>query len=182
MALPIIYAPPDHQHTQYEPVVVVPFVEGMLRPETETALNVWGGCHGLWPLDRRDPYAYATLMAQLWNHGSDLIVIEQDMVPTPQQISSLIACPEQWCSHFYHVGAAVYTTGLGFCKFSAGLQSELPLAAMHASTHPRKGGGLMPWQGVNEAIERAICRRHIAQHVHDGNIVHLHYPEPEHAG
>ncbi len=174
--------PPYPMYHPGDPLVMVPYTMDKLRTETVEALRLWGGPYTLWPLQAADPYAYAKFLAGAWNLGSDLMVIEHDMLPAATDIRELLACGELWCSVRYHVGNDQYVTGLGFCKFSAKLQRDLPLAAQHAAVHPAKAAGLMPWQGLNEAIERAISRRGVLIHVHPGVIEHLHYPVGDHAG
>lgn len=160
------------------PRVTVPYVAGYLRHETSIAIDACGYNAQPYPIDGGDPYSYARWFAAMWNNGGDLVVIEHDMVPEPIHVRRLIECEAEWCSHYYHVGQSVYTTGLGFCKFSHNLQCRLPLIGQYAMTSPRTRGGLVPWQGLNESIDRALVRRGVTQHVHDGNIPHLHYPEP----
>lgn len=180
------HAPPDTgattQRQPAEPLVAVPYIAGMLRWETEEAVSSWGGRYALYPLERSDPYSYATLLESLWARGFDLVIVEHDIVPAPGMIKGLLDCEALWCSHYYHVGSAVYTTGLGLCKFSRTLQEQLPGAAQLAAAHPKTGGGRMDWTGLNESIERVLTRRAVVQHVHEGYPAHLHYPEPHHAG
>jgi hypothetical protein len=165
-----------------DPIVVVPYVKDMLRGETADAVAAWGGRWCMYPLDPADPYAYGQLLAGLWGRGGDLIIVEQDIVPAPGMIRDLLHCNGLWCSHWYHVGNGVYTTGLGLCKFSASLQQQLPEAGRYATVHPATGGGPVPWQGLDASIERVLSRRAVVQHIHEGKPTHLHYPESENAG
>lgn len=157
--------------------VVVPYVAGYLRAQTSDAVATCGVKVEMHPLEASDPYNYAKWLQSVWNTGGDLIVVEHDMVPTAADVRGLVRCEAEWCAHFYHVGMSRYVTGLGFCKFGHNLQRRLPLAAVHAASDPRTGRGLVPWQGLNEAIERTLVRRKVTQHVHEGYIPHLHYPE-----
>jgi hypothetical protein len=175
-------AVPEASAHFFPPRVLVPYVAGYLRQETQDAMATCGQRVEWYPIDAGDPFSYARWLQTMWNTGGDLIITEHDMVPTAVHVRRLLACEAEWCGHPYHVGEGRYATGLGFCKFSHNLMRRRPLAAQHAAQSPRTGGGLMPWQGLNESIERALTRAGEKMHVHEGAIPHLHYPEPQHAG
>ena len=161
----------------FPPRVAVPYTSGKLRAETADAVASFDVRVQLLKLSERDPYAYGNWLAANWNTGGDLIVVEHDMVPTWMQARRMLTCEADWCGHPYHVGEGRYTTGLGFCKFSHNLQRRRPLAGERAARSTSTRGGLVPWQGLNESIERVLTRWGERMHVHEGAIEHLHYPE-----
>lgn len=157
-------------------LVVVPYVTGVVRDATQDAISACGQRHVFVELDAGDPYAYGKLLAELWNHDTDLVMVEHDMVPTAAQIRGLLDCSGLWCSHPYHVGSGRYTQGLGLCKFSHVLQRNLPMAGYLAAMSARGEAYRMHWAGLNESIERALTRRKIIMHLHESAVEHLHYP------
>lgn len=68
----------------------------------------------------------------------DLIVVEQDIVPSVEQIRSLTLCPESWCCCEYTVRymgdknpAYNVQTGFGLTKFSLKAQELSPSSVWH---------------------------------------------------
>lgn len=157
-------------------MIAVPFVDGMLRPETLAALDAWGGPYTTWPLERANPQDYAGKFLAWWNTPGDLIVIEQDIVAPPGLITELAACEDVWCSVRYHVGDGRYTTGLGMAKFSGILKRAHPWAGHNIVADPRGSGRMVDWISLNEAVERHLTRLGVACHIHDTPVEHLHYP------
>lgn len=162
-----------------EPVVVLPNVIGMARADTLAA--VYGQPYPVInaDIDADEPTAYATLFHHLWGRGWTLIYVEQDMVPAPGDIQSLAECAHDWCAHPYHVGDGRMVYGLGFCKFSAHLQRELPLAAYNGACDPRRGYGYAQYTGLNENVTRHLERLGVRMHRHPEPVAHLHYPTPQ---
>lgn len=157
--------------------VVVPYVAGKLRPETEAAVRAWGGHYTLHALDETNPYAYALAFQGWWNVSADLVVIEEDIVPADGMIYEMVTCPHDWCVRPYHIGNHRYTTGLGMCKISAKLRGAFPSAGHLAARDPRGGKRMMHYLGLNESVERQLGRYGIPQHLHYPIVSHLHYPE-----
>jgi hypothetical protein len=160
--------------------LIVPFVPGMLKAETFAAIEQSGAPYFTFPLQWSDPYQYAELFRQLWDWPVDTVFIEQDMVPTTQQIKDLLYCNHDWCTIKYHQGGGMYTDGIGFAKFSAALKTAWPVAGSNISADPRGRERAVKWPSLNEQVENHLSRLGVVMHVHDGHVVHLHYPEPEH--
>lgn len=82
--------------------------------------------------DPSDPSLYPKDVASRWNKGSDLLIIEGDIVPTPKDIERMRDCRMPWCTNWYPLGTnrTPFQFGYGFVKFSAGLQAELPYEAV----------------------------------------------------
>lgn len=181
MIEPEYYTPPGASLIQIDTLIVVPFVPGMLREATMDAVRASGQAYLTAPLDPADPYDYAAKFRDWWGYGFDLIVIEQDIVPTLDQINALAAHPGDWVTVPYHVGEGRYTTGLGFCRISRALRRRHPHAGVNASLDPRDTRNLVHWISLNESVERHLYRLGERQSVCDGTVEHLHYPVPAHA-
>lgn len=176
--------PPPGRTPQAAPTaqVVVPYTLDGLRTETRDAVMAWGGDYVFHRLPDTDPYAYAHALIEWWRTPADLVVIEHDIVPTPGMIAGLLACPEPWCGHPYHVGDGRYTYGLGLCKIGRSILDRYPGLAEIALRDHRGRPGQVHWRSVNEAIERQLTRYGHRLHRHSPAAAHLHYPEagPDH--
>jgi hypothetical protein len=48
-----------------------------------------------------NPTDYSKFFIKQWKKGVSFIVVEHDVVVTPEQIESLITCPQPWCGYSY---------------------------------------------------------------------------------
>jgi hypothetical protein len=75
-----------------------------------------------------DPMSYARAIAERWNQGGALMIVEHDNEITADVIPSFEACPEPWCTYQYEIFAPPWTrmcdTGLGCTRFSAAFQRD----------------------------------------------------------
>lgn len=181
MIQPEYFVPDGVSLVQVDTLIVVPFVPGMLREATMEAVKESGQAWLTAPIDPQDAYAYAGYFRDWWEYDFDLIVIEQDIVPMPEQINALAAHPADWVTVPYHVGQGRYATGLGFCRISRALRRRHPHAGINASLDPRDTRNLVNWISLNESVERHLHRLGERQSVCDGTVEHLHYPVPAHA-
>lgn len=140
---PKLHIPPGITSDPVDVLILVPFVHGMLRDETMAAIDASDEAYLTAPLDPTDPYHYAATLREWWNLPMDIVIIEQDMVPTTAQITELIYHDHRWVAMPYHVGGGQYATGLGFCKISAVLRKDHPDAGVNASTDPRDARNLV---------------------------------------
>ncbi|HEX3513851.1 MAG TPA: hypothetical protein VHT26_07620 [Trebonia sp.] len=175
---PDYYIPPGESDTVVERMIIVPFVGGMLRDETMAAVHASGEAYLTVPINPDDPYEYAAQFRQWWNLPMDLVIVEQDIVPTLEQIDQLTAHPHDWTAMAYHVGDGRYATGLGFCKITAALRQRRPHGGVNASLDPANARELVHYTSLNENVERHLTRLGEHQTVLPGKVVHLHYPEP----
>lgn len=164
--------PPAPTLEQVTTHVVVPYVYGMLRDETASAVMGWGGSYTFEQFAHDDPYAYARAVIGWWDLGLDLVVIEHDIVPGPGMIEGLIDCTGVWCAHPYAIGSGRTVAGLGLTKISRHLTARHPAAAHEALTVGSGPGGLVEWRSVDTYLRRKLNRL--------GHAEHLHYPEPRH--
>jgi hypothetical protein len=163
------------------PTILVPYVDGMIRPETTEAVTRYNATQVFYPLDPAEDGAYGRVLDQFWDIGGDLLVIEQDMVPTHYQIASILACPEPWCTTPYHYGDGRYIASLGFAKFSHDLRQAHPAAAILASRDNKGVAYRAHWKSISENLARQLTRWHVPQHQHEGHVTHLHFPEADDA-
>jgi hypothetical protein len=108
------------------PIVVVPHVEGGLRPQTRAEVRrQWPAAHfALTP--RRDPFSYADLWRRLWRVPADLVVVEQDVVPPQGAIAALLDCEHLWCSHPLWLGERYCATTWGLLRLTWSVRRPLP--------------------------------------------------------
>jgi hypothetical protein len=172
---PDYYIPPGIT-TPVDLMIIVPYVDGMLREETMAAVAGSGEAYLNHPLSPDDPYDYASAFRTWWNLPMDLIIIEQDMAPTPEQIKALIHHPDPWVTAPYHVGNGRYATGLGFCKIAHRLRTGHPMAGVNISLDPRDQRDLITWTGLNENVHRHLTRLGERETALGFTVEHLHYP------
>lgn len=179
MPLPEVeyHIPPGVTADPVDLMVVLPYVDGMLREETMAALHASDLPYLTQPIDPNDPGDYAGWLRNWWQMPMDLVVLEQDMVPTAEQFAELARYPADWVVMPYHVGNGQYATGLGFCKLTRGLRQRHPEAGRNASLDPRNSRDLINWISLNENLERHLTRLGELQTRINTPVRHLHYPE-----
>src|ERR1035437_518041 len=146
------------------PRIVVPFVSGRLRGATRAAVPDATFVRMV------DDQSYWRLLCRYWKLGHAFVIVEQDVVPTREQIDTLWVCPEEWCAYPYDMNGIV-SPALGCTKFGSALlerTAELPDAIMEPHRH---------WQSLDAMIIGELHRRRFAEHVHQPNVRHLHEPE-----
>lgn len=73
-----------------------------------------------------DDEAYWRLLYRLWDARETVILVEQDILPTPDILAGMAACPADWCSCGYQFEDLGLFYGLGCAKFSGKLMAEYP--------------------------------------------------------
>lgn len=162
------------RYTSGEQFVAVPFIPGMLCHETVAALGAWTGTYVTFPLDPDDDGDYARTFAAWTRTRMDLLVIEQDMVPTPGQIDEVLRCPEPWCQIRYDYPRTEPIASLGFCKIAGTVFSEHENFGDLASRDKRTKGGLVHWRSLAESVTAQLVRYGYSPHIHSGRVTHLH--------
>lgn len=147
---------------------VCPYVEGMLRHETEVALRAHARDLIEWRLlPADDVSAYGKLIAELWESGDSFAIIEQDIRVRADIVDGFLSCPEPYCAYPYSwmtdVGPA-----LGCTRFRAELTRDYPTAAEEAVL---KNVG---WQQFDVILMRHVLVRRY------GLQPHVHLPVVEH--
>jgi len=159
-------------------IVLVPFVPGMLNPETKRLLDLHvpdGIEVRLHQLDPDQPTAYSRLLVEAWGWPGDLLIIEHDVGLHAGVVEALTACRQPWCGFPYQIGDRLMVA-LGCTRFTAHLKATLPnLMAQAASVGSEQDGGLLPagvWQRMDVRIG-ALLEAH-------GHTRHPHLPEVQH--
>ena len=116
-----------------------------------------------------DPEGYWKALNNAWDMGHGFINVEQDIVPTLEQLRELAECPADWCS-FPTTIMGTLANELGCVKFSEALTL-------------RYHGGLQgvgrTWWGLDSGIYHRLAGWGVRRHVHPGSVKHLN---PHHTG
>jgi hypothetical protein len=155
--------------------VVVPFRPNMLFARTYDAAKRWeGGCEFVKlrnadetpDLDGYNP-TYSELLADLWEQGEDVMMLEHDVVPHEDSLAEIAGCPEPWCGYAYPDGGGFRknASNLGCTKLSAGLIA----ATVDFGTAER---GERDWRNCDSRMARCAYVAKIRPH--------RHYPDVEH--
>lgn len=154
--------------------ILVPYVHGMLHRETTTRVIVSGREFHFVQIDPKDPYDYARVFANWWNRGTDLIVLEQDMVPDYGWCLRFQTCPHPFCTHYYRCNTAAKAYGLGCARFTAALQATVPSLGQQAASGGAGRPACTHWRALNERVID-LCRHFGAPaHIHTDDVTHLH--------
>ena len=122
--------------------------------------------------------SYWQTLGDYWTGVEDIIVVEQDIVPTLDQLNSLLNCTEIWCAYAYEYMDTTHA-GLGLCKFSATLQRLYPDTIRETSKESTDAHPMNHWCNLDDRIRRVLTRYGVSQHIHEGLAVHLS-PQPSH--
>src|SRR5258708_29468904 len=141
----------------------------MLRPETREALE---GAATLVEIGRSST-AYWRLFCDLWSEGERFMIVEQDVVPTDEQLGRLEFCPYDWCV-FPHWCGGSYAYGLGCVRFSAGLMRRHPDAMERIAQNDQLGVEPGYWPRMDSFVAMALSTAGARQHHHHPPVVHLH--------
>lgn len=159
-----------HRHDFEAPLLIVPYVDGRLTPET----RAFGEQHEAAFVDLTgDDHGYFKLISRLWSAGRQFIVVEEDVVPNDEQFVSLVTCSEPWCAGVHKlvgVECANEIWSLGLMKFSRELLArhfEQTDPSSDTPDGPKMFAAMLDdnrhWQRIDFAIY---------------NVLHFHYPQP----
>jgi len=108
---------------------------------------------------------YDDALRRVWGK-EDLIIVEQDIIPSVSMIRALESCVCDWCAYRYlihylntHDPAYWVTHGLGLTKFSLALQRKFPLELWYHL-------GEWQWQNLDCRITGLMVQSGLAPHVH----------------
>lgn len=155
--------------------IVVPFVLGGLRSETTEALTNYPADFEL--MEAED--SYFQLIRRLWAAGRTFLTVEQDIVPTEQQLDELMSCGELWCAYEYEYPPFGLYAGMGCTKFSAQLLHAAHRALDITGTWKDAKHPPMHWCRVDGWLKKYLLDHGFNQHVH-GEVKHLHKGRPAH--
>jgi len=137
--------------------------------------------------------AYWESIASMWNMGSDLVLIEQDIEIHGGVFPEFHQCPESWCVFPYSLGAAVRETahiqevssdgsmtvvqpppgciyGNGCTRYAVAAQRLVTPAQIQEETSSQWGWG--NWRDLDSKLSAALLRRGLTPHIHQPNVEH----------
>ena len=108
-----------------------------LHPDTARTLTAYAPETELVLLDQDDDFGYWRTLADRWARGTDLLVIEQDIVISPGTVAGFAACSgrSDWCAAPYpaYDGYPLCNErALGCTRFSARVQDAIPAESFRA--------------------------------------------------
>ena len=145
--------------------VVVPFTD--LAPETRAAL-VADGIDARYVDVSDDHRSYWRLMLNLWEARETVILVEHDIVISPGTVADFLACPKDWCSRPYLMGA-IEGTAFGCTKFSGSLMARQPTAVSRIPYQHRS------WHALDSMVTGTLRRNGELEHIHGPAVRHLHW-------
>jgi len=114
-----------------------------------------------------DPQHYGRLIRQMWDIGNGFVLIEDDVVPWPGAIQSLLDCEHDWCAYSFPRTAAEpggWVLGLGCVRFSHHLVRRHNLDALDGSQR---------WDEVDGALIGVLHTAGETCHEHTPPVAHL---------
>ena len=149
-------------------MIVVPYVPGMLRAATREALP-WDAVR---PVDvSADRHAYWRLLRDLWASGSDVTIIEQDIVPHKGAIDDLDECGWGWCA-FPYDDDGMLLTAFGMVRWRGWFTAKHPDVVEQIPEQHRD------WVGLDGVVIGELHRRGEKEHIHGPEVRHLHHKPP----
>jgi hypothetical protein len=155
--------------------VVVPYRPGMLFARTYDAAKAWdGGCRFVKLRNRGekpdpDQYnpTYPELLADLWEQGEDVMMLEHDVVPYADSLAEIAGCPRPWCGYAYSDGGGFRkdASNLGCVKLSA----ELIAVTAEFGAAER---GERDWRNCDSRMSRCAYVQKLRPHRHYPNVEH----------
>lgn len=158
--------------------VVVPFVHGMLNEDTCRTVAYSGYWHRFCDLDPLDEGAYGRLVRDLWGRQTSFVICEQDVIPTVDQLETIVECGHDWCSYSYDDG--MYPDGpmFGLVKFSGRVMREHPHAAEVALVIGKRRDTEAEWWRVDALMARDLKIRGVPWFMHEPAVHHVHRGPP----
>lgn len=155
--------------------IIVPHTRAGLKRETREALLP------LSPLfyTLEGDAAYHDLIAALWDAREDFLVVEQDVVPSPEDVQSLLACPQPWCAFAYDYPPFGLYAGLGCARFRSVVMKRWPQAMRFCALLSDEKHSRKHWCRVDGMLKQYLQERGVQQHIH-GVCRHLHSGSPAH--
>jgi hypothetical protein len=148
-----------------------------ILPETRAALDASG-----YAWEARDVAvsdgAYTELLASLWAAREAFAIVEHDVIPHPEALAELEACPEPFCAFEYPYQGRMHA-GLGCARFAASLLAAVPDAVEQTLAESTEAHPAGHWCQLDDRLSRVLTRHGYAKHVHSPAVGHLR-PWPSH--
>lgn len=154
--------------------IVVPYVPGKLHPDTENWAKGYE-CAELTELDPADDAAYFKLISELWQQPGELIIVEQDMLPTRTTVERMLNCTATWCTATYQINGGTWiNNGLGVVKFGAGLRKKWPGLMVRVGYITDDGSPQYSWRRLDTRIALTLYQMDLRPHWDHAAVEHLH--------
>ena len=154
-------------------IVVVPFVDGMLRREVIDALAGEPVPVEYVELRAERPYGYAHLFRRLWRAGVTFWIVEQDTVPPPGVLHEMVHCGSPWCTVPHAMLGTPSADLFGCVKFARSLIVAQPRLAHRVLTTGTPLRWSVPYRGVALAVTRELQRIGYTPCLHGSQTRHL---------
>jgi hypothetical protein len=112
------------------------------------------------------PTGYAKVLQSLWNYGEDMVICEQDIVPSFARVEELLKCQADFCAFDYNLSHGVPwtlcegATGLGLSKISKKARLRIiPTPAVPQHAH-RDMPGLLAERLPPVHVHRPLVKHH----------------------
>jgi hypothetical protein len=156
------------------PRIAAPFTQ--LRAETVVALHGQEVTYAPMMTDQ----SYCELLRDLWHEGKSFIIVEHDIVVTPNTIPELAACENEWCAMAFPYRGEEKAWSLACTKFSASLIAREPglmeeVGQMSDAKHPPGH-----WCRMDAWIWQALTRRGVSRCEHQNTVGHVGAQFPSH--
>ena len=152
----------------------------MLRDETRDAILAGPLPWRFVEFDRGDEKAYGRWVREMWADRAGLLICEQDIVPTHDQLLDIGTCGHDWCCYPYDDDLYPVGPMFGLARFSARLMRTHPHAAERALVGGYWGDEEAVWWNVDARVARDLLIR-LGQGsycMHDTAVRHLHVGAP----
>jgi hypothetical protein len=155
--------------------IVVPYIDGMLHPETAAALEQHAPRAIRVAIDPADASAYYELLRTEWAKPGDLVIIEQDIQVVDGVFPGFAQCREPVCAHAYQKTTYILGAALGCARFTHELKRNHPDLL---DTVGKPDGELLvdpkDWRALDQRVSMELQRRGITTHMHDPVLTHHH--------
>ena len=123
-----------------------------------------------WRYVGEDPHDYWRALAEFWERGGDLTIIEHDVICRPDVLAGFLDCGEPWCLHAYHnhdeAEAESWRNALGATRFRSALVRAVPDTVSRIEPQHRD------WRNLCDAIGNHLREQGYWHHFHTPPVVH----------
>lgn len=125
-----------------------------------------------------DEGAYGRLFRSLWAGRETFLILEQDVVPTGEQLSEIAGCGHGWCSFQYDDGLYPIGPMFGLARFDRQTMWDHPYAAEVALVIGKRRDTECEWWRVDSMVAKDLMIRRVDWHQHDPAVTHTHQGVP----